>query len=317
MAHTSKVEKNNPVKDTESLDHGLEMSPTPLQLVASSSAGEGGEENSQNQNWSSKDRGSGVSQIPKQECMQCKGRNSLGTSVRQMKEACHGTNRIGNLKIPGVAEHRAIMEDYIATVDPTAELEYAIPGSSASGATGYADIASATTGEIWEIKPMSSIILGALEAARYVASAKISCSKSVPWHLGANYASKVLVHPNSALELVAFKAAAGVIGYWTRKKQPSRKPYEVPVPVPEVKKVPSLEEQIKKFVKDVLEEGKDATESAEKWLKEHPEVAAAIIGLGIVGIIALVLDDLTLIGVADDGAIPVIWALMKVAWKYA
>lgn len=85
-----------------------------------------------------------------------------------------------------------------------------------------------------------------------------------------------------------------------------------PVPVPK-----STFEKIKDFARRVVESGLDAEQAAEEFLQQNPGIAWTIIGLGVVGIIVLLADDLTLAGIADDVLIPVIATLIRVSWRYA
>jgi hypothetical protein len=76
-------------------------------------------------------------------------------------------------------------------------------------------------------------------------------------------------------------------------------------------------ELIKEFARRVVSEGLDAEQAAEQFLRENPGLAIAILALGALGIAALLADDLTLAGIADDILIPIIATLMRVAWRFA
>jgi len=104
------------------------------------------------------------------------------------------------------------------------------------------------------------------------------------------------------------------------QEEPRRIGYELepepglrPVPVTEL----SAYELILQWAREVIESGADATQAADEFLRQHPEIAWTILILGVVGIIALAADDVTLVGIADDVLIPVIAALMRVAWRFA
>jgi hypothetical protein len=76
-------------------------------------------------------------------------------------------------------------------------------------------------------------------------------------------------------------------------------------------------DEIKEFARRVVETGVDAEQAAEQFFVEHPGIAWTVLGLGAVGIIALVADDVTIAGIADDVLVPVIATLMRVAWRFA
>ena len=91
-------------------------------------------------------------------------------------------------------------------------------------------------------------------------------------------------------------------------QEPRTDPYTVPE---------STFEKIKNFARRVIESGLDAEAAAEEFLRDNPGIAWTIIGLGVVGIIVLLADDLTLAGIADDVLIPVIATLIRVSWRFA
>jgi hypothetical protein len=230
---------------------------------------------------------------------------------RQKKEtpsACHGTNRIGNLKYPGVLEHIIIQQYYVMTVNPLAELEYFIPGSGTQGGPGYADIADPVSGGIYEIKFYPLAGQAGVEVANYVAMAKIHCDALIPWHPGLNYPDAVLPFTGDQ-ELVSWLAAPGVIAYYTRKRQPQ--PEKVPVRVPEKEREPVLR-KIKQFIQRVVASGEDAYEAAKEFLKNNPDVlryikniaAGVMIVAAIVIIVATIVEDIASLGagILDDPA---------------
>jgi hypothetical protein len=96
----------------------------------------------------------------------------------------------------GQIEHLAVQLDFSVQVWRDPRAEYSIPGASKnlSGNTGYADIVSIETGEIWEIKPKYPEPDGeeqALkEAAWYVKNAKVSCG--LRWHVGNSFTTSGL-----------------------------------------------------------------------------------------------------------------------------
>jgi hypothetical protein len=98
-----------------------------------------------------------------------------------------------------------------------------------------------------------------------------------------------------------------------RERQPELEPGMRPVPVTPR----STLDQIIDFSRRVIETGVDAEQAAEEFLQENPGIAWTILALGTVGIIALVADDATLAGIADDVLIPINATLMRVAWRFA
>jgi len=130
------------------------------------------------------------------------------------RPACGGTNRRSS------PEHELIQADYIATKDPTGVREYMIPGGSANGNVGYADLVSLGSHAIYEIKPYSppAITEGLAQVAQYIVAARTSCDPDAPWHPGIAYPDTVL--SMGAMELVAKQYNnPGLILYYTRKKQ--------------------------------------------------------------------------------------------------
>ena len=83
-----------------------------------------------------------------------------------------------------------------------------------------------------------------------------------------------------------------------------------PEPVPE-----PVARRIAEWAREVLREGRDAFEAAREFLQENPELVGVIVAAGIVAIIALIADDATLVGIADDVLIPIIGALEWVALR--
>jgi hypothetical protein len=230
---------------------------------------------------------------------------------RQKKEtpsACHGTNRIGNLKYPGVLEHIIIQQYYVMTVNPLAELEYFIPGSGNKGGPGYADIADPVSGGIYEIKFYPLAEQAGVEAAKYVAMAQIHCDSLIPWHPGLNYPDAVLPFTGDR-EIVSWLAAPGVILYDVRKKKPQ--PKRVPVWVPEAEREPVLR-KMERFIRRVVASGENAYESAKQFLENNPDVVryisnivgGALIVAAIAIIVATILEDIGSLGagILDDPA---------------
>lgn len=105
---------------------------------------------------------------------------------------------LGLLERHGQVEHLVVQFDFLVQVQRDGRAEFSIPGASKSsipipgaskssipGATGYADIVSVVTGEIWEIKPEKLEDKAVSEAAWYVQNAKKSCGPQ--WHAGTSF----------------------------------------------------------------------------------------------------------------------------------
>lgn len=129
--------------------------------------------------------------------------NNEADKIPQGLLNCKGTNRTGNIQWPGTMEHWIIMIDYISMLQPFyGEVEYAIPGSSATGARGYADMVNKYTGDIFEIKPPSAQADGVIEVERYVNRANEYCKSSLlnpsinpTWRKGNYYSTRNLPNP--------------------------------------------------------------------------------------------------------------------------
>jgi hypothetical protein len=99
--------------------------------------------------------------------------------------------------------------------------EYSIPGGSASGAVGYADLVGLGTHAIYEIKPYSpnNITAGLAQVNRYLQAARTNCDPNASWHLGFAYADTVLPL-GSNTELVAKQYNnPGLILYYRRRRR--------------------------------------------------------------------------------------------------
>lgn len=96
-----------------------------------------------------------------------------------------------------------------------------------------------------------------------------------------------------------------------KRDKPENVPNPVTVPVPE-----STWNRIRHFVHEVAKSGVDHEKAAEQFLRENPTIAWSIIAIGVVGIIALIADDLTVAGIADDVLIPIVGTLIRVAWRF-
>src|SRR5215470_15346474 len=77
----------------------------------------------------------------------------------------------------GAAEHFVIQADFLEQPHRNGRIEFSVPGASKSGSgrTGYADIVSVASSEIWEIKPKHLEDKAVSEAVNYVKRAKAAC----------------------------------------------------------------------------------------------------------------------------------------------
>jgi hypothetical protein len=87
----------------------------------------------------------------------------------------------------------------------------------------------------------------------------------------------------------------------------------VPVPVPVAPR--STWDIVSEWARQVAASGEDATQAAERLLTQNPGIAGTIVGLGVVAILALLADDASGVGIADDVLIPIIAALQRVALR--
>jgi len=94
----------------------------------------------------------------------------------------------GLLERHGQAEHLAVQADFLVQVQRNGRAEFSIPAASKkrNGETGYADIVSIATGEIWEIKPEKLEDQAVKESAWYAEKAVASCGPQ--WRPGTLYA---------------------------------------------------------------------------------------------------------------------------------
>jgi hypothetical protein len=132
----------------------------------------------------------------------------------------------GLMERHGQAEHLVIQIDFLVQVARDARAEYSIPraSKSASGNTGYADIVSIASKELWEIKPKSLQDQAFKEASWYAKLASASCGPQ--WHAGKSYTAsnafggggvvyRIEGNGNKA-ELIAQQGRDGVVLYFWR-----------------------------------------------------------------------------------------------------
>ncbi len=236
---------------------------------------------------------------------------------------CKGTMRTGNIKWNGTLQHWLIQIDYVSTNPVFGEVEYAIPGSSAAGNRGYADIVDKFSNHIYEIKPDNPAGLqnGNDEIIRYVTAAQAHCPVrpgSFPpvWAPGTNYPTRLLASGNPLLYLQAKLIAPGVIGYEYVAKNSNPSPVPVPVPA-------SAFEKLKNLVEKLRQNMSDYERIIGEFFSEHPDLVvylkSAAIGAAVGIVVGTIVEDfLTLgAGIADDWAsFWLAYKIIRVAWKY-
>jgi hypothetical protein len=104
-----------------------------------------------------------------------------------------------------------------------------------------------------------------------------------------------------------------------REKDPGIRPLWQPEPVP-LPAPREVLEQIRRFVREVVKSGEDATEAARRWVAQHPEVVgyvkAAMIGAAIGIVVATIIEDIATLGAGildDPASFAAAWALVRAA----
>src|SRR5450755_435878 len=94
---------------------------------------------------------------------------------------------VGLLQRHGQVEHLVVQFDFLVQPQRDGRAEYSLPGASKTqnGQTGFADIVSIATGEIWEIKSEKLEDNAVKEAVWYVDKAKLACSPN--WRAGTSF----------------------------------------------------------------------------------------------------------------------------------
>jgi hypothetical protein len=127
---------------------------------------------------------------------------------------------VGLLERHGQAEHLVVQFDFLVQPTRLARAEFSIPGASKTrnGATGYADIVSVATQDIWEVKPYNLEGKAVEEAAWYATNAKIACGPQ--WKPGQTYTTKdnngivfVVEGGGNRAELHAWQGPPGAVLY--------------------------------------------------------------------------------------------------------
>lgn len=234
---------------------------------------------------------------------------------------CKGTKRTGNIKFNGTIEHWLIQLDYVSRNPIYGEIEYAIPGSSATGNRGYADIVNLQSNEIFEIKPDNFLGLnnGILEVDRYVTKAKDHCpvsASSFPpqWSAGNNYDIRLLNCMNPNLYLRASLIAPGVIGYTYIPKANNPAPAPVAVPV-------TILDKLKHLVDKLKNNTSRFKETIAEYLRENPELVMylkqAAIGAAVAIVVATIIEDIATAGVGiwnDWASFTLAYKIVRFAW---
>jgi len=225
---------------------------------------------------------------------------------------CKGTLRGGNHKWPGTMAHWIIQVDYICNNVTSGEIEYAIPGSSAAGNRGYADMVNLQSNEIFEIKKYDDIGNGVTEVERYVNGAKANCpvaagSSTPTWRKGANYTAKTLPTNTPGTYLQVALAAPGVISY---KYINDANPVPSPITVPT-----SALDKLKTLVNKIKQHVDDADKILAQYMRENPELVNYLKGAAYTSAIAIVVGTIAEdilsggAGVLDD------WASFSLAYR--
>ena len=79
-------------------------------------------------------------------------------------------------------------------------------------------------------------------------------------------------------------------------------------------------DRVARWAREVYEQGQDASEAARRFLHENPELVAVVVAAGVLAIAALLADDVTIVGIADDVLIPIIaaleWAALRMSMGF-
>jgi hypothetical protein len=234
---------------------------------------------------------------------------------------CKGTKRTGNINFNGTMEHWLIQLDYVSTNPVYGEIEYAIPGSSAAGNRGYADMVNLSSNEIFEIKPNNLLGLSAgnIEVGRYVAKAQQHCPVSAgsfppAWSAGTNYPVRLLNCASPYSYLKASLIAPGVVGYEYVPKANNPAPAPAPIPV-------SMLDKLKELVNKLKDNVSRFEETIAEYLRQHPDlvmyIKQAAIGAAVAIIVGTIIEDIATagVGILDDWAsFTLAYRIVRFAW---
>jgi hypothetical protein len=256
---------------------------------------------------------------------------------RQIRAACYPTKRW-----PGNIEHSLIEDDYVTNVNPGGgALEYAIPQSGPNGGTGFADMVDLVGHKVYEIKTFVGAPGGVIEAARYAEKAQEHCAPPIPqmpWSVGNDYpAHTIPMNTNDELVVQQYPEFSGVVVYYKRRRRRVTEPLPVPLPVPVTapdqqsaedrnrrtnpQQQPVLipqpaMQQIREFLRQVVESAQNAEEAARQFLQQHPELVNVIKAAAITIFLATIAEDILTLGagIADD---PATIAAAAALWRVA
>ncbi len=206
---------------------------------------------------------------------------------------------------------------------------------------GFPDLARITPGRILqvaELKPAAipCLIDGENQELRYIDQGNSQDPEQVAWRasLGVTVVSPMLesayTPPNILIGLPGVGSAEirtswctpGLLAYSVRLRG---QPIPVPQRVPETRRQParvrspaqrSQLEQIRQFVRQVVESGEAAEEAARRFLEANPELRYLLIGAAIAVVVATIAEDIATLGAGlldDPASIAVAYALVRVA----
>ncbi len=232
---------------------------------------------------------------------QIDAQDAAAQSAYAASTSCEGHKVTGgNPYYEGTIEHWIIQLDYVSMYPNFAEREYAIPGSSANGNVGRADLVNKFSNEIFEIKPNNpqGISNGKLEINRYINNANAHCPSNpgmIPpgWHAGTIYPTRLLPSNKSGKMLKAelrfeYGSSTGLILY-SYEDIGGNNPSPVVVPQTVGDKLRYLMEKIRQRVSD-------ADKIMSQYLRQNPELVNYIKGAAYTAaaalIVATIIEDI-------------------------
>lgn len=219
---------------------------------------------------------------------------------------CKGTKRGGNIRFPGTMEHWLLQADYVSSNPTYGEIEFSIPGSSAAGNKGYADVVNTLNGNIFEIKPNNDagILNGVTEVDRYVDKANLHCLSALPMGVAFNktgtYSERNLPTKTPNTYLNAKLVAPGVIGY---SYITTTNPIPIPVVAPN-----SMLDKFRELFERLRDNMSQFDQIISEYLRQHPELKTYIkntaYGVAIAIVVATIVEDFATVGggISDDWA---------------
>lgn len=220
---------------------------------------------------------------------------------------CEGTNRTGNVMFNGTLEHMLIQTDFASSNPTYGKVEFAIPGSSAAGNRGYADMVNTLNGNVFEIKPNNAtgIANGTVEVDRYVTKGNQHCTSALPFGVAFNktgaFAERnyptVIANRYLNVKLIA----PGVVGYSyiTTTNPPLPAPYAAPS---------SILDKFKELFNRLKDNMGAFDQIIAEYLQQHPELVTyiknAAYGAAVIIIVGTIVEDFLTVGggVSDDVA---------------